>query len=72
MARCYFYTYFYILYEERDRMPDLNTQSIEDASATKYGYGYVRVSTETLEELSPVSLAKLRRENEFKNNINIL
>ena len=44
-------------------MPDLNTQSIEDASATKYGYGYVRVSTEKQEELSPESQAKLLREH---------
>ena len=50
-------------------MPDLNTQSIEDASATKYGYGYVRVSTEKQEELSPESQAKLLREHALKNNI---
>ena len=53
-------------------MPDLNTQSIEDASATKYGYGYVRVSTEKQEELSPESQAKLLREHALKHNIIIL
>ena len=39
---------------------------------TKYGYGYVRVSTEKQDELSPDSQAKLLKEYAHKNGIIIL
>lgn len=53
-------------------MSNLSEQSREVASATKYGYGYVRVSTDKQEELSPDSQAKLLREHALKHNIIIL
>lgn len=39
---------------------------------TKYGYGYVRVSTDKQEELSPDSQEKLLRDHAKKNNIILL
>lgn len=39
---------------------------------TKYGYGYVRVSTDKQEELSPDSQEKLLRDHAKKNNIVLL
>ena len=36
---------------------------------TKYGYGYVRVSTDKQEELSPDSQAKLLKDFAHKNGI---
>lgn len=53
-------------------MPDLNSQTTEDALATKYGYGYVRVSTDRQDELSPDSQAKLLQEYASKNTIILL
>lgn len=38
----------------------------------QYGYGYVRVSTDKQEELSPDSQEKLLREYAKKNNIVLL
>ena len=40
--------------------------------SVKYAYGYVRVSTDKQEELSPDSQEKLLREYATKNNIVIL
>ncbi len=40
--------------------------------SVKYAYGYVRVSTDKQEELSPDSQEKLLREYAAKNNIVIL
>ncbi len=53
-------------------MPDFNSQPTDDALRTKYGYGYVRVSTDKQDELSPDSQAKLLREYASKNNIILL
>lgn len=49
---------------------DIKTK--DNAFSTKYGYGYVRVSTDKQEELSPDSQAKLLREYASKNNIILL
>src|SRR5699024_7978859 len=43
-----------------------------DVMETTYGYGYVRVSTEKQDELSPDSQAKLLKEYAHKNGIIIL
>lgn len=53
-------------------MPDFNSQTSNDAFRTKYGYGYVRVSTDKQDELSPDSQAKLLREYASKNNMILL
>ncbi len=53
-------------------MYNSDAQTVDNAFATKYGYGYVRVSTEKQDELSPDSQAKLLREHAAKNNIIIL
>lgn len=44
----------------------------KDTFSTKYAYGYVRVSTDKQDELSPDSQAKLLREYASKNNIILL
>lgn len=72
MEECYFYAHFYILYKERDRMSDFNSQTPKDVLCTRYGYGYVRVSTDRQDELSPDSQAKLLQEYASKNNIILL
>ncbi len=53
-------------------MSNFPPQTSNDAFHMKYGYGYVRVSTDKQEELSPDSQAKLLREYASKNNIVIL
>ena len=53
-------------------MSDSDTKTDKKSFVTKYGYGYVRVSTEKQEELSPESQAKLLREHASKNNIILL
>lgn len=53
-------------------MYNSDTKTKDNAFSTKYGYGYVRVSTDKQEELSPDSQAKLLREYASKNNIILL
>ena len=47
-------------------------EEITVKSSARYAYGYVRVSTDKQEELSPDSQEKLLREYAAKNNIIIL